>query len=360
MNDREQDTPKDSKPSSGCLWKGILAGVVLFVILILVGIRIPSIISYREKTHCIQAESDANAVASAIADYFSDPLHTDTPAFGDLNNGRGVTLSGANTATITSADPNVNITITVTDGSGKCRADYQAASPDWDCNGVYTLTITQEDYDWRRTAETQAKNIYNKAMAYFSETGATSITIDNLPDFESDPYVTITGGPMQFDGNNITFAVPMTLSYPYSSPIYVLRADGTVLTIEQYELHQHIDRFVANKNGIVWDKIMDLEWVAGPDKDTDWFEAKRWVEGLNVGGNGWRFPTRAELKTLYKKGAGLRNKTPLLKTTGSWVWSGETKCSSSAWDFGFGRGTEDCFSRDASINHRGFAVRSRR
>jgi hypothetical protein len=143
MNDKEQDTPKDSKPSMGCLGKGIWAGLVLFVILILVGIRIPSIISYREKTHCIQAESDANAVASAIADYFAYPGRIYTPAFGDLNNGNGVTLSGKNTATITGADPNVLITITVTDASGKCPVDYQYTSPDWDGNGVYTLTITQ-------------------------------------------------------------------------------------------------------------------------------------------------------------------------------------------------------------------------
>ena len=100
MNDREQDTPKDSKSSSGGFWI-----FILFVIFILVAIKIPSYISYREKSFCTQAESDANTVASAIADYFSDPSHTATPTFNQLKNWTSVTLSRKNTATITGADP---------------------------------------------------------------------------------------------------------------------------------------------------------------------------------------------------------------------------------------------------------------
>jgi hypothetical protein len=55
-----------------------------------------------------------------------------------------------------------------------------------------------------------------------------------------------------------------------------------------------------------------------------------------------------------------RNMTPLLKTTGWYVWSGETKGSSLAWDFRFGSGREYGIGRDASSSLRGFAVRSRR
>jgi hypothetical protein len=58
--------------------------------------------------------------------------------------------------------------------------------------------------------------------------------------------------------------------------------------------------------------------------------SQKLIENLNVAGGGWRMPTRAELKTLYKEGAGSHNMTPLLKTTGWFVWSGETKGSSSA------------------------------
>lgn len=112
--------------------------------------------------------------------------------------------------------------------------------------------------------------------------------------------------------------------------------------------------------GVVYDRKTDLEWVAGSDKNTTWYEAKSWVENLNVAGGRWRMPTRAELKTLYKKGVGTRNMTPLLKTTGWWVWSGETKSSSSAWGFNF-FGYDYWPSRDTSYYAgRGFAVRYRR
>ena len=123
-----------------------------------------------------------------------------------------------------------------------------------------------------------------------------------------------------------------------------------------------IDRdgqYVFYKNGIVYDEKTNLEWIVGPDKDTTWDEAKAWVESLSVEGGGWRMPTGKELKALYKKGAGSRNMTPLLKTTGWWVWSGETKGSSLARAFSFINGYKAWGNRDYSWNGRGLAVRSR-
>jgi hypothetical protein len=49
-------------------------------------------------------------------------------------------------------------------------------------------------------------------------------------------------------------------------------------------------------------------------------------------------PTVDELEGLYKDGAGKRNMTLLMKTTGWYVWSGETKGSSGAWHFYFPTG----------------------
>lgn len=121
------------------------------------------------------------------------------------------------------------------------------------------------------------------------------------------------------------------------------------------------DRFITDDDGIVIDTKTTLEWYAGPDKDTDWHEAKSWVENLTVAGGGWRMPTREELETLYFRGAGEHNIMPLLKTTGYWVWSGETKDSSSAWGFAFNLGREYWDSRERSTYFlRGFAVRSRK
>jgi len=117
--------------------------------------------------------------------------------------------------------------------------------------------------------------------------------------------------------------------------------------------------YVAYANGIVKDTNTGLEWKAGPDEDTDWNEAKTWVKSLNLDGGGWRMPSTDELKALYKKGTGSRNMTPLLKTTGWWVWSGETKGSSVARFFAFSGGGRHWGARGSSTLARAFAVRSR-
>lgn len=103
-------------------------------------------------------------------------------------------------------------------------------------------------------------------------------------------------------------------------------------------------------------------WYAGPDESTTWDRAKRWVASLNedeVAGGGWRMPTRKELKTLCQEGVGRHNMTPLLKTTGQFVWSGKTEGSVFAWDFNFSTGSEGWANRGYSYDKRGFAVRSR-
>ncbi len=121
---------------------------------------------------------------------------------------------------------------------------------------------------------------------------------------------------------------------------------------------RHYEKYV---NGIVHDTKTGLEWYAGPDKITNWYRAKHWVASLNVDGGGWRMPTIKELKSLYQRGAGSRNITSLLKTTGWYVWSGETKDSTPAWNFDFEDGSEDWVTRRRpGPGFRGFAVRSRK
>ena len=116
--------------------------------------------------------------------------------------------------------------------------------------------------------------------------------------------------------------------------------------------------YVMYENGIVRDLKTDLEWRVGPDKDINWIEARSWVKSLNVGG--WRMPSSDELKTLYKENGDERNKTPLLKTTGWWIWSSEIRGSSAAWCYGFDFGHMGWLDRHDSGTMRVFAVRSRR
>ena len=117
---------------------------------------------------------------------------------------------------------------------------------------------------------------------------------------------------------------------------------------------------IAYACGVVWDTKTGLEWVAGPDKDADWGETKQYVENLTVAGGGWRMPTIDELKTLYEKGRGTRNITPLLKTGGWAVWSGDIKDSASAWFFHFNLDERYWSPRNSSSDLRVFAVRSRK
>ena len=143
--------------------------------------------------------------------------------------------------------------------------------------------------------------------------------------------------------------------YPNSK--YVSRLESVVrrFEAERKRIMAHDGTLVAYATGVVYDKNTGLEWFAGPDRNTTWGEAMSWVKNLTVAGGGWRIPTRKELETLYKPGVGTRNMTRLLKTTGWFVWSGETEGSSSAWNFS--HNYSSYYSKDYG---RGFAVRSRR
>ncbi len=95
--------------------------IVIAIIGILAAIAIPNFISYRNKAYCSAAESDANSVAAALADYYSNPANVDMVTLGEL----GLTLSGpagsVNTGTI---GGNIDaIVITITDQSGRCPGD---------------------------------------------------------------------------------------------------------------------------------------------------------------------------------------------------------------------------------------------
>lgn len=105
----------------------------------------------------------------------------------------------------------------------------------------------------------------------------------------------------------------------------------------------------------VKDTKTTLEWVAGPDRDTTWDEARSWVQSLSDYGGGWRMPAMKELETLHRKG----DTFLLSNTTGKWVWSGETK-GLSAGLFSFRYGVGKWISRGYSKGYRGFAVRLRK
>ena len=123
-------------------------------------------------------------------------------------------------------------------------------------------------------------------------------------------------------------------------------------------------RFTRAKDGVISDSATGLEWYVGPDRDTNWNQAKAWTESLSAAGGGWRMPTVPELKAIYQRGVGGNNLDPIFLTTGVWVWSGQMHDASSPWLFGFPTGQE--YWNDLTIplgafgRFRAFAVRSRR
>ena len=108
--------------------------IVIAIIGILAAIAIPNFIAYRNKAYCSAAESDANATAAALADYFAIPTNTTYPG-ADPESDLGITLSQSNTGTI--SGPTSSITITITDGSGNCPENYQSSNDEWN-NNIFT------------------------------------------------------------------------------------------------------------------------------------------------------------------------------------------------------------------------------
>lgn len=106
------------------------------------------------------------------------------------------------------------------------------------------------------------------------------------------------------------------------------------------------------------DNKTGLLWKAGPDKNTTWQQAEKWVESLNTKIDVWRMPGPDELAELYIEGYGSRNLTPLLPTTGWWVWSNESIDETNAKGFDFNTGSVFFRYRYHAYGMRAFAVRS--
>ena len=122
--------------------------IVIAIIGILAAIAIPNFISYRDKAFCSSAESDANAIAAGLADYFAIPNHVtlNHAAAGTglaVNNagvlaGAGLTfspLSGTNTGSVGGGVSSLRIS--VFDASGRCPASYQQSQTDWDGSNYF-------------------------------------------------------------------------------------------------------------------------------------------------------------------------------------------------------------------------------
>ncbi|MFZ2957264.1 MAG: DUF1566 domain-containing protein [Candidatus Ozemobacteraceae bacterium] len=127
------------------------------------------------------------------------------------------------------------------------------------------------------------------------------------------------------------------------------------------------ERFTRLPDGIITDNKTGLEWKEGPNRPMDWFQTQAWIKDL---GDGWRTPTRYELKGLYistspRKGPDHETSVkldPAFKLNETYyVWSERGFSSNTAWFVLFQSGNDTCGPADvAGEGCRAFAVRSRK
>ena len=67
--------------------------IVIAIIGILAAIAIPNFISYRDKSFCSAAETDAGNVAATVADYFAIPSHTTVPTASAATSYLGISMT---------------------------------------------------------------------------------------------------------------------------------------------------------------------------------------------------------------------------------------------------------------------------
>ncbi len=121
-------------------------------------------------------------------------------------------------------------------------------------------------------------------------------------------------------------------------------------------------RYWVMKTGIILDTKTKLQWLVGLDKDTNWEEARTWVESIDSSkyGTGWRMPTRKELPGIYEKDKSKCNIDQVFVSPRDylWVWSGKIKGFSSAHRaFGFHQDREYWQDCSFSFGFRVFSVR---
>lgn len=130
--------------------------------------------------------------------------------------------------------------------------------------------------------------------------------------------------------------------------------------------------YIVTSCNSIKDTQTGLEWLIGPDRNMTWYEARQWIENLNMCGNGWRMPTIDEIQTLYNPGvkAGTGYYTngrffpahidPIFNNigSGSWVWSNQNFNDGTAQSFNLNQGKPVVYSAMNTLySTRAFAVR---
>lgn len=110
--------------------------------------------------------------------------------------------------------------------------------------------------------------------------------------------------------------------------------------------HEPQPRFTVD-GSMILDTQTNLWWKVGPDRDTNFFTAEEWVNGL---GGYWRLPTPNELAALYAAGVTEDDWGPFENSSYGCIWSNQIKNSvlGDVWRFDFTDGSD----RYCGMNHR--------
>ena len=219
----------------------------------------------------------------------------------------------------------------------------------WDEARLWVQSLNIDDGGWRMPTVDELEGLYKEGagsrnMTPLLKTTGWWIWLDETMGLSLARGFYFSNGASSWHGRNGSLGLRA----------FAVRKKPSVSKIARDE------KFIRYANGIVRDTKTDLEWVAGPDKDMNWDDAKYWIESLDIDGGGWRMATLDELKGLYKEDSGTRNMTQLLKTTGWWMWSGKTRSLSYAWFFSFSSDRKGWNVRDYSNGYRAFAVRDKK
>lgn len=265
-----------------------------------------------------------NAPSGSLIAYSTAPGKTALDGRGDNSPYTSALLQHISTPNITILQMFQKVRSTVRSQSNYEQTPWESTS----LNGDFYFTTQAIDsrYSAERARLEKERREFEQMKAAFEKNQREvqqQIDVASVSEKQSDsrPLLSIVESGGQIKLSNAPLKKPTPT--PSSSSSRIVKRDG---------------QYVAYANGIVKDTSTGLEWKAGPDRDTNWNEARSWVQSL---GSDWRMPSIDELNGLYKKGMGSHNLTPLLKATSGkylWVWSGETKGSSDAWRFFFANG----------------------
>jgi hypothetical protein len=116
-------------------------------------------------------------------------------------------------------------------------------------------------------------------------------------------------------------------------------------------------RMTVSRDGIISDSQSSLQWMSVSQSTMTWFDAARHVAGL---GDGWRLPTRAELRGIYDESY-QGHTDPFFLIDRDWVWTSESAGVDEAWFFSFENKYEGTHPKEWLLTRgRILAVRDRR